>query len=124
MTYRLIVCFDIEADSLKDAYEHLEQKMNKTELAWETSDEWYGSDEEDPGDPQVLQSAITSYFMAREHDMRSCHECGHLAKEHGGNGRCTITRSDTSTEYKSVRCSCPGLRTVVEDATTSADTGA
>jgi hypothetical protein len=121
--YRLVVCFDLTADNLKKAYEQLEQRLNKVELAWETSDEWYDETGEQ-GDPDRLTGAITSYFMERQHDQRPCKECGHLAKEHEGNGKCTIARSDTSTQYKSVRCPCPGLLTVVEDARTKTDTGA
>ena len=124
MAYRLIVCFDIDADSLGEAYEKLEQTLNKCEIAWETSDEWYDGEEEGPGDPATLTRAITAYYMKRQHDQRLCKECGHRAKEHGGNGKCTIARSDTSTDYKSVKCSCPGLRTVISPASTKTDTGA
>lgn len=122
--YRLIVCFDIEADDLKEAYAKLEQRLNKSELAWETSDEWYSAAREEAGDPEVLQKAIVAYFMDRQHDRRPCRECGHAAKEHKGNGSCSIAKSDTSTGYKSVPCPCPGLRTVHEDAQKSTATGA
>lgn len=62
--YRLVVCFDIEAEGLQEAYTEMAEKVNTLELAWETSDEWYEFDKEDAGDPDELQKAIVSSFLA------------------------------------------------------------
>jgi len=66
--YRLIVCIDIEADSLKEAYVAMRDNMIIGDApacrGWETSDEWYGPEGEDgndtgeAGDPAKLQEAI------------------------------------------------------------------
>lgn len=61
--YRLIVCIDIEADSLKEAYLAMRDNMIIGDApacrGWETSDEWYGPDGDgEAGDPDELQKAI------------------------------------------------------------------
>lgn len=61
---RLIVCFDLDADTPGEAYAHLESRLNPLGIAWETSDEWYDADGEQ-GDPDVLQAAIVEHFQSR-----------------------------------------------------------
>lgn len=70
-SYRLIVCFDIDADSLIEAYGKLVVGLKDANLAWETSDEWYSDEDEDKntgyvgddvGDVDVLNAAITQYY--------------------------------------------------------------
>jgi hypothetical protein len=65
MTYRLIVCFDIEEDSLEGAYAQLESRLRHIPIPWETSDEAYDEDGEGI-DPAVLQKAIVS--VLNRHD--------------------------------------------------------
>jgi hypothetical protein len=54
--YRLIICVDVETNSLADAYKQVYEGMTKSGLDWESSDEWYDKDGE-TGDPDVLQEA-------------------------------------------------------------------
>ncbi len=66
-SYRLIVCFDIDAASLYDAYGELVKVLGvkKAKLMWETADEWYSDEDEDdegPGDVHELISTITQYY--------------------------------------------------------------
>ena len=61
--YRLIVCIDIEAESLKEAYLAMRDNMIIGDApscrGWETSDEWYGpGGDGEAGDPEELQKAI------------------------------------------------------------------
>jgi len=61
--YRLIVCIDIEAPTLKEAYVAMRNNMIVGDApacrGWETSDEWYGPEGDgEAGDPDVLQAAI------------------------------------------------------------------
>ena len=61
--YRLVVCIDIEAESLKEAYLAMRDNMIIGDApacrGWETSDEWYGPDGDgDAGSPDELQAAI------------------------------------------------------------------
>ena len=65
--FRLIVCFDIEAPNLTEAYGALRPKVEATGIPWETSDEWYDAEEEAPGDPEELRAAIVANFD-RERD--------------------------------------------------------
>jgi hypothetical protein len=60
--FRLIVCFDIEAPNLTEAYGLLSPKVEATGIPWETTDEWYNAEEEAPGDPEELQEAIMANF--------------------------------------------------------------
>lgn len=66
MAYRLVVCVDIDAPSLLEAYGKLYETMAKitgpnTGLYWESSDEAYDSDGE-PIDEDELGRAQTEYF--------------------------------------------------------------
>jgi len=65
--YRLIVCFDIEAENLQEAYACLREELVNPVLglAWETSDEWYGPDGIQ-GDPRELQVAIIATLDQEE----------------------------------------------------------
>jgi hypothetical protein len=42
--YRFVVCIDLEAESLSEAYALLYQKMASTFIDWETTDEAYNPD--------------------------------------------------------------------------------
>lgn len=66
-TYRLVVCIDVDAASLAEAYRRVREVMTSAPngVAWETSDEWYSSDDADePGDPEELQAAIMEVYRA------------------------------------------------------------
>lgn len=75
-TYRLIVCVDIDAENLSDAYARLQACMkagmaaSDPGISWETSDEWFGEDEYgEPGDPAELQASIMeNYHRAKAVD--------------------------------------------------------
>lgn len=63
-SYRLVVCIDVEAATLEGAYGIVRGMMNGAAdgcTGWETSDEWYGPDEE-LGDPAELQAAVTAHM--------------------------------------------------------------
>ena len=60
--FRLIVCFDIEAPNLTEAYGILQPKVEAMKIPWETTDEWYDAEEMAPGDPAELQAAIMANF--------------------------------------------------------------
>jgi hypothetical protein len=65
-SYRLIVCFDIDADSLIEAYGKLVTGLDGCDMSWETADEWYTDEVEEnegeAGDVDVLISTITQYY--------------------------------------------------------------
>lgn len=62
---RLVICVDLRTDDLTEAYRMTRQELNKTTLAWETSDEFYPDlDSDDPGDPAELQAAIEKYWRS------------------------------------------------------------
>lgn len=64
---RLIVCVDFETtDDLVKAYSELYAGMTKSGLEWESSDEWYGEEDNFPGDPQVLEKARMKFFEKRK----------------------------------------------------------
>jgi len=63
MKIRLIACIDFEADSIREAYSQFSQAMKRSELSWESSDEFYVDGEE--GDPADLQEAIEDVVSAR-----------------------------------------------------------
>jgi hypothetical protein len=45
-TYRLMICVDVQADSLEEAYDKVHTHMTGTGVAWESSDEAYSPDGE------------------------------------------------------------------------------
>jgi hypothetical protein len=46
-TYRFVVCIDIHANSLKEAYRELYNKMAVSGFDWESSDEAYNDEGEE-----------------------------------------------------------------------------
>jgi len=68
-TYRLVVCIDVPADSLKEAYGKMRKFVTdgnpENALGWETSDEWYGPDGEQ-GDEVELQAAIMANLKEKD----------------------------------------------------------
>lgn len=68
MSFRMVVCVDLDADDLPGAYKKLRRMMifgvsGGAFAGWESTDEWYGKDGE-AGDPAELQSAIESVLDA------------------------------------------------------------
>ena len=70
MSYRIVICVDIDAESAQDAYEKLYDAMAEAErsdddICWESSDEWY----DDAGDEILtcdIQAARMAAFDKRE----------------------------------------------------------
>lgn len=59
-TFRLVVCIDVEADSLESAYEQVYRALAKLPpgFGWESSDEAYDEDGDGQGvDEDVLSAA-------------------------------------------------------------------
>ena len=52
--YRFVVCVDIEAENLPEAYEKLLGRMNAND--WESTDEAYGPDGEEIGEKRLSQA--------------------------------------------------------------------
>jgi len=72
MGYRIVVCVDIDAPSLLEAYGKLYETMAKvtgpnTGLDWESSEEAYDSDGEEI-DEEILQKARMEYLDNRTKD--------------------------------------------------------
>ena len=63
-TFRLVVCIDIEAKNLSEAYGKLWRGMAVTMMSedWESSDEWYGEDGE-LGSEEELAAARMAFFQ-------------------------------------------------------------
>lgn len=59
--YRIVVCVDVHAESLDDAYETVYKGMTESELDWESSDEWFDVDGYH-GDPDTLQESRMRVF--------------------------------------------------------------
>lgn len=61
-TYRIVVCVDIDADDLTDAYRQLFKGMaglcGITGFDWESSDEWYAEDGQ-----RIEEDALTAVRM-------------------------------------------------------------
>jgi len=87
-TYRLILCIDVDAENLEDAYGEVYRSMGRitgpdTSLDWESSDEWFDEDGE-LGDPDVFLAARMSFFENKDrckHGMfysgaGACPQCG------------------------------------------------
>lgn len=58
---RFVICVDVEEDNPTRAYGVMYEAMKKSELEWESTDEWFDSDGE-LGDPDSLQRSRMSYF--------------------------------------------------------------
>jgi len=73
MAYRIVICVDIEADSLELAYGKLYDFMkheapvgwDRRDLDWESTDEWFDDEHAEPQDPDVLQAARMAVFKDR-----------------------------------------------------------
>jgi len=64
MTYRFVVCLDVEADSLEEAYSELYTSMGKVDRSsfqWESTDEAFDPDG-NPVTPEEVQEARMSTF--------------------------------------------------------------
>lgn len=65
MSYRIVICVDIDASSAQDAYEKLYDAMAEAErsdddICWESSDEWY----DDAGDEISAEDAQEARLAA------------------------------------------------------------
>ena len=58
---RLIVCVDVEAKTLEEAYARVHQGMTASGLSWESSDEWYDHDG-NRGQSKDLDAACIKYL--------------------------------------------------------------
>lgn len=61
--YRIVVCLDVEARSMADAYRRVYRRMKKVDcehFQWESTDEWYTPDAEalEPGDVQEIRMKV------------------------------------------------------------------
>jgi hypothetical protein len=67
MNYRIVICVDIEADSLTLAYGKLHDFMGTvpTDVEWESTDEWFDDEDGEPGDPDAMQKARMKFFADR-----------------------------------------------------------
>ena len=65
--FRFVICVDVEADGLKEAYRSLYKHMGllPEDMEWESTDEWYDEDGEQ-GDPDVLQDVRMTVFDEEE----------------------------------------------------------
>lgn len=67
--FRLIVCIDIDARTLRQAYAYMSEQLGRCDFCWETSDEWYdNADADHPGDPEELTKAICDVIWQREEE--------------------------------------------------------
>lgn len=68
MAYRIVICVDIHAETLEEAYGKLYDFMKQPEgsdLDWESTDEWFDDDGTGPEDPKVLQAARMAVYKDR-----------------------------------------------------------
>jgi hypothetical protein len=68
--YRIVVCMDIEGESLYEAYGKLNEALNdlsdrEPDIAWESSDEWFDTDGE-PGSSESLSVVRCNYIYHKE----------------------------------------------------------
>lgn len=62
--YRIVVCIDVEADSLTEAYRRVYKKMrvvDNPDFQWESSDEWY-DDSGESVDPDTCSDIRMKVF--------------------------------------------------------------
>jgi hypothetical protein len=64
--YRFVVCVDVEAESLQDAYQKLSEQLRDT--AWESTVEAYGPPEGAAIEAAVLQHAIEAVLERGEQE--------------------------------------------------------
>jgi len=55
--FRFVLCVDVEADSLEEAYNKLYEAMKLQPFGWETTDEAYSSDGEQVA-PDVVHKLV------------------------------------------------------------------
>lgn len=68
-TYRFVVCVDINATNLTEAYGHLREAMDAAQdnaqgywEGWESTDEAFGPDNDGAISPDMLQNARGAYY--------------------------------------------------------------
>jgi hypothetical protein len=93
MKYRFVVCVDINADNLSEAYGRLYVAMDSAADSlqgnwegWESTDEAYGPDNAGAIHPQTLDDARDAYFMEvtrklTENDPYRLHVSGDIEEE-------------------------------------------
>lgn len=61
--YRIVVCMDINATSLQEAYSKLYRALDSMseDIAWESTDEAF-EPEGTPVDPEIMQAARMAFF--------------------------------------------------------------
>lgn len=68
MAYRIVICVDIHAETLKEAYGKLYDSMKQPEgsdLDWESTDEWFDDEDGALGTPEELQEARMAVYKDR-----------------------------------------------------------
>ena len=61
--YRIVICLDVAATSMKEAYHRVYKKMKKVDcddFQWESTDEWYTPEAEalEPGACQEIRMVV------------------------------------------------------------------
>jgi hypothetical protein len=69
MQVRFVVCIDIEADTLADAYKEMVGPLSRSFENFETTEEYYIGDASEPGDTAQLGEAINKYFFGDEKNL-------------------------------------------------------
>jgi hypothetical protein len=64
--YRFVICVDIPADSLKEAYIQLYNKMMESGLAWESSDEAYDDAGEEISEADLSETRVQAITEMEE----------------------------------------------------------
>lgn len=68
MSYRLVICLDVQANDLQNAYKKVYRAMGlveaetEGEIQWESTDEWFDKDGY-PGDLENLQETRMNVFQ-------------------------------------------------------------
>jgi len=86
-SFRLVICVDVDANDLADAYGKVYEAMAKLPegMDWESSDEWFDDSGDSTGDPDELQAARMKYLQcpAMQRMGPDSIQCS-LSKEHEG----------------------------------------
>lgn len=77
MSYRLVICVDVEAESLDAAYGKVYKAMGTitgkdTGMDWESTDEWFAQDGEQ-GTVKEMEEARERFFTCNHEDGRCPH---------------------------------------------------
>ncbi len=64
--YRIVICVDIVADNASKAYEKLYDTMMASELAWESTDEWFSEDSAQAMSEEDCAAARAAFFERRK----------------------------------------------------------